>query len=64
MIQLEEDLLVMGFCSAEKTAKRNKSIHNFLCYFGIIFSNPFLSFLLPSVSNSMMHLESISKSIP
>ena len=56
MIQLEEDLPVMGFCSAEKTAKRNKSIRNFLCYFGIIFSNPFFSFLSPSVSNFMMHV--------
>ena len=43
-----------GFLLCVKTAKKNKSIHNFLCYFGRIISNLFLSFLLPSVSNSIM----------
>ena len=52
MFQLEEDLHLYhgfhsggnGFLLSMKTAKRNKSIHNFLCYFGIILSNPFFSF--------------------
>ena len=43
-----------GFLLCVKTAKRNKSIHNFLCYFGIILSNLFLSFLSPSVINSII----------
>ena len=72
MFQLEEDLHLYhrfhsggnGFLLSMKTAKRNKSIHNFLCYFGIILSNPFFSFLTPSVSNSMVAFRSISKSIP
>ena len=69
MFQLEEDLHLYhgfhsggnGFLLSMKTAKRNKSIHNFLCYFGIILSNPFFSFLTPSVSNSVMALRKYIK---